>query len=280
MSLICVWDCPFSGTNPIPIVSARVESWPTDGDRTVFGVYAPITRYNPSPGVYYGYTNGPLWADNNHSQIERLYLPFIFNPVGRPLGGINSDDCIPEPSRTWKGKTINGIDLYGGKIELELCTNNLQLDQFVQMNWLCQWHDPEANDGRGSAVNYLVSPQQSICERLGYTPADRRAASGESRSVGWTSVTVQFPTCEAEEVDMVALDGRPDKVAAGVYSHSKTVRDAFACELLDMMVVFHVGQNVPTNQPTARVDGGFGELYVRKVKVWVDPVLNPNAVSL
>lgn len=275
-----VWNCNFlpHGAYPIPIVSARCNSWPVEGDRTIFGSYASIIRYNPSPGVYYGYTYGPLWNDNNHSQIERLYLPFIMTTVLNPMPGVLATDCIPAPSRTERTENIKGLDLYGGKLELELTTNNLQLDQYLQINLLMQWYDPEANDGRGSNVNYILCSKVSICEKLGYTPANARSVNGEQKTTGWTTITVQFPSDPQTELDMVAIDGRPDKVQANVYGHSKSIREAFKRQLLNLMIVFHNGQNIPDRQPTSRIGGGFGELYIRKAELSADLDLNPNAV--
>lgn len=285
MPLIRVWNCPFAPQAEgcgIPILTAKAAS---DADRTVFGRYETITRYTPHPNYSYGYISGPLWADNNHSQAERLYLGFIMQTS--PGNGVVERLTIPKPLRVLDdAEMVAGLDLYGGRISMSLCANNLHLSKAVQLALLLQWDDPEANNGRGANVNYLLLPRRSIDERLGFTPSPSRSASGEQRTTGWIDIDLDLPvdnpdTAEPEDAMWLRpIDGTSEKVKYDVYGRSRTVRDAYRRRLLNIMLVFHCGQTVPPYQPTSRAGGGFGELYIRKAEIWVDPALNLNAVEV
>lgn len=258
MTLIKAWECDFAGPGDIFIKTAMAASL---SDRTTFGSYQPLTRYTPTPGNSYGYATGAWWADNNHSQSERIYLPMIFNADA-------TTGSVPK------------VNIAGGRFDVELCTNNLHLDKYVQLALLVQWYDPEANAGRGSNVNYLRMLPTSIDEQLGYDPPPSRALGGQSRTATWTSISIDFPVDDEDtgrredETAWLPIDGRPDKVAANIYARSTDMQRAYECELLNLMIVCHCGQNVPTNQPPARPAGGVGELYIRKAELWIDPDKN------
>jgi len=153
----------------------------------------------------------------------------------------------------------------------------------VQLAVLLQWWDPESNNGRGANVNYLVRLKKSIDERMGFTPAHARVAAGETRTTGWTTITIDLPadnvaTSRDEAEDgLIPIDGRPDKVAANVYGRSISAREAYRRKLLSVMLVAHGGQTPPAIEPIARPGGGYGEVYIKRMELYVDPALNPNA---
>lgn len=287
MDLIKAWAVDFAAASVLPIVSALAAAPYTD--RTVFGEYAPLTIYQPAPASRYGHTPygynppGALWRDQNHSQAELLWL--IAAMATTPAtSAINPSSVIPSPPRTLEdGEIVNGLDLYGGQIVMDLNFNNVHLAQRVQLAVLLQWFDPESNNGRGGNVNYLVRLKKSIDERMGYTPAHSRAADGETKTAGWITITVDLPTDnvatnrdEAED-GLIPIDGRTDKVAANVYGRSISAREAYRRKLLSVMLVAHGGQTPPAIEPIARPGGGYGEVYIKRMELYVDPALNPNA---
>lgn len=288
-NLIKAWRVDFTRADPYPLVSAIAAA--PFSDRAVFGQYRPLTRYEPSPGNVYGHTPygssppGALWRDTNHSQAEILWLPMIM-PTTQIVAGIPPAALIPRPQRTLDdGEIVQGLDLYGGRVVLELNFNNVHLPQRMQMALLLQWWDPEANAGRGANVNYLVRLKRSIDERMGYTPAHERGPDGQTRTVGWTTITIDLPkddgaTARDEAEDgLIPIDGRPDKVSANVYGRSISAREAYRRQLLNVMLVLHNGTVVPAIEPLARPGGGYGEIYVRRCEIHVDQDLNPNAVD-
>lgn len=223
----------------------------------VGAVYLPLTHYNPSPGVNYAYANcngtyPTLWPDDNHSQIERLYLPIIQG------AGAGDPGLIP-----------NDVDLLGAELRISLCTNNLHLPKAARLKAHFQNYDPEAYDGFGTGVNYLS--KMNLETALGYDDPYYRSASGQTRTAGWTDITVPFTPD-----DWYPIDGNAAKVAAKVYGRSgdadDTIEQSVEKALIrdprekvwNMMIVMACGTSVPSPVPMQ------GELYIRKYELWAD----------
>ena len=285
MALIRGWKIDFAASGNLPLVTNLAAGT----DRTVYGSQVNWTRYNPTAGVFYGHTPygtpANLWRDTNHSQIELLWLIGIM-PTSTMGGIVPANKVIPAPVRTVDGVAVAGLDLTGGKLELELLVNNVHLSQYMQLAILGQWEDKQANAGRGGNVNYLLRRKVTIDQVLGYTPAYARSAAGETRTTGWYGVSVDFPADDPltvrreDEIGLIPISGRVDKIAANVYGTSVDAVAVYQSRLINLMLIAHNGTQVPTAEPLQKPDGNYGEVYCRKCELWVDPVLNPLAVAV
>lgn len=262
MTLIRVWAADFATAGYLNLLSC----FASDSERNAVLGYAALNRYrHPSEHYWYGGMSGDLWRDENHSQVSKLYLPFI--SFAAAAGGA----LVPQSAKI--PDTV--VNLMGAEWRQSVLGNNLHLPKSVQLTTLFQGFDTRAFSGRGTNVNYIYNGQQSLCEALGYQSPYRRPAQGETRTTGW----VDYVTCFDPQW-WEPIDGNAAKVAAEVYGRSITAEAAMATQLLNIMTVFHCGKDTPALQPTSRPGGGWGELYCRKAELWVDSELNTDAVAV
>lgn len=260
MALIRAYAADFSPETGAPMRCAA-------GNQIALGdiTYEPVRLFRHADGWSYCMVKAKLWKDGNHSQRTFLYLPMICDTKGR--GGSEVPDAKKIPA---------GLNLVGAEIRTSMAASNLHLSKDVQIVNHAQWFDTEANDGRGTSVNYIHVGGPTICEALGAPTPYNRPAAGFAVTGGWVDHVTRF---DPEDSAWICIGGNAAKVEAGVYGESASKRDAFGSELLNLQVVFHCGPTTPDVPPMNRPDGGLGELYCRKFELWIDPVLNPQAVA-
>jgi hypothetical protein len=297
MSLIRVYKADFAAAaNPSPFHNdAQVATAPAcaaiagaGADNTVFSSYKPVKCHAGADGGYASIGWRPelqkLWRDTNHLPVGILHLAFIFRTS--PLAGaIGVGQHLPTPMRPLEnGLTVNSLQLKGAEIRFAIHSNHAEMPKHTTFELLVQSFDFEANEGRGINVNYIVSDGPSIDKVAGFKYPNHRTGPDFLSSTAWKSVVINCPTVLEK---MVALNGRPDKVEAEIYGMSKTADDLWNGELLNLQLVMFTGFDdaagnpvVPTPEPLALSGGGWSEWYIRNFEVWVNPVLNPNAIEI
>lgn len=282
MTLVKAWEADYSSQATVPW-SCNLSQ---PGNHAAFWKEQQWTLYNGYSHTPYG-VPAEMWRDTNHLPRQYIYNVGILRP---------STFGAPPRVHPVSGDTINGLDLYGGEMHLRMLGGSLYLTRRSQIGLLMQWYDPEALNGLGAHVNYILKPRdgKTIDEHMGFLPANERHVTGQELNTAWHDIVLKFeaddPATSAheDESSLIPLHGRPDKVASLVYGTSDSARAAYLCQLANLQIVIYTGTALPNSrepaagnivEPMTRYDGpgsGWGQLYIADASLHVNPALNPN----
>jgi hypothetical protein len=290
MTLIPVWRPNIAGGDPVEILTLYSGA----ADHLSDPVYLPMRRDAAYGGCFtnYGETLWRLFCDRFH-RPHLIYQWAIISP-----GGAYG---LPTPARVHKGRTINGLDLLGGELEVSVAIDRgIHWPQKMQALPLLQWRDDAAFCGHGTTylAGFVPRNGPTFDQVLGVDPVGARPAAGQmSPARGATSFTFRF-----NEADMHNFGANPVKLFQQ-YSNIGTGvaerEDVFAQLLNNIIIAFHIpddGSPLPV-LPNGPADGtcippafqppenanpliGPAIWYWLGMELRVDPNRNPNAVAI
>jgi hypothetical protein len=285
MALIKAWSANIAGPGPtgVDVLYSDDESHSTGA------VYNTHERssVNGSPVLTnYGGPRWRLYLDLNHRPSLIWQMAIIRSGVA---GG------LPAPARTWDGGTVNGLDLTGGELRIRMSTaRDFYLPQRTQLLLHAQWYDPNRFYGHGTTYNAVFVPKNrpTFDQALGAPPPGKRDPSGfVILPQGFVDYTFKYDPSELQD-----LAARPDRMFPGFYSPIPDRQEVMKLPLLNTLIIFHcpdegsstvVGTNFgevipPRYQPPDdwNAPGTPGIWYISLLELWVDPLLNPGAVSV